>query len=598
MPTESGYSNTKKQGRAVHKTLHPLGSSRVGQHVVTKMLVERQAVPVAITGVQQNSTDTLIRITLAGHGALVGDVVRFYSGALQGAELEVVTVEDVNTFIIRNIVGVPSVSDTVKVMYYVTPKSDAEGNVNFSPGPTTYSQDNVTTVVAEDTANPANNKSLPSLVMFYKDGAQIPVLEDTVTPANNDPLPVKLVGYTGDVNITAGDLNVSTNATNDSMAIGDSVTGNKAEVSLNSDAATYALKVKDDDANTLLSSIDAGIATLDTSTLATEVTLASVDASLTLIAAEDFATETTLATVAKETTLGAVKTAVELIDDVVNTDGNPSGTKGILIGGIDGSGDFQAASVNPAGELSVSFSSAGFATETTLAALNNKHNADFGASTGAIRTAAQIGNATGAADFNAGADGAQTLRVSANLKRNGNELSYNSGAADANTQRTVLATRHESDNTPIATRLSNGSNWLSDEAIANSQKTISGGSHRSLLTTSVALGWDGSDHREIAVNSSGHLKTVEDTRVMNSTVNFTAAGNLTPPAGAKGFTIQNSSRSGGALRFAPGSGVASASVGFLLEPGQSTSYQDGAPSVLSIGDVDTATLDGCVIWYV
>lgn len=53
----------------------------------------------------------------------------------------------------------------------------------------------------------------------------------------------------------------------------------------------------------------------------------------------------------------------------------------------------------------------GAATENTLALLNNKVAADFGASSGAVRTAAQMGNATGAADFNAGATGAQTLRV-------------------------------------------------------------------------------------------------------------------------------------------------------------------------------------------
>lgn len=41
-------------------------------------------------------------------------------------------------------------------------------------------------------------------------------------------------------------------------------------------------------------------------------------------------------------------------------------------------------------------------------------NNDYGASSGALRTAAQIGNATGAADFGAGATGAQTIRVEAN----------------------------------------------------------------------------------------------------------------------------------------------------------------------------------------
>lgn len=54
---------------------------------------------------------------------------------------------------------------------------------------------------------------------------------------------------------------------------------------------------------------------------------------------------------------------------------------------------------------------AGASTETTLVALNTKFNSDFGASTGAIRVAALLGNATGAALFGAGTTTAQVLRV-------------------------------------------------------------------------------------------------------------------------------------------------------------------------------------------
>lgn len=48
-------------------------------------------------------------------------------------------------------------------------------------------------------------------------------------------------------------------------------------------------------------------------------------------------------------------------------------------------------------------------------ALNTKTTNNYGASTGAIRTAAQIGNSTGTADFNTGASSAQTLRTASNL---------------------------------------------------------------------------------------------------------------------------------------------------------------------------------------
>lgn len=54
----------------------------------------------------------------------------------------------------------------------------------------------------------------------------------------------------------------------------------------------------------------------------------------------------------------------------------------------------------------------GAATESTLSTLNGKFNANYGAASGAVRTASQIGNATAVADFDAGAVSAQTLRVS------------------------------------------------------------------------------------------------------------------------------------------------------------------------------------------
>ena len=52
-----------------------------------------------------------------------------------------------------------------------------------------------------------------------------------------------------------------------------------------------------------------------------------------------------------------------------------------------------------------------------------------------LRTAAEIGNATGAADFNYGTVGAQTLRVAAELGNATGSIDYNSGAPTAQTVR-------------------------------------------------------------------------------------------------------------------------------------------------------------------
>lgn len=71
----------------------------------------------------------------------------------------------------------------------------------------------------------------------------------------------------------------------------------------------------------------------------------------------------------------------------------------------------------------------------SLFSIDSKIANDYGVSSNAVRTASQIGNPTGAADFNVGATGVQTLRTSANITRDGNELSYNDGSSDANTQR-------------------------------------------------------------------------------------------------------------------------------------------------------------------
>jgi len=80
------------------------------------------------------------------------------------------------------------------------------------------------------------NATLDSPVKFRLDGAVVEVIEDSITPANNQPLPVKLTSATGDIQITAGDLNVQlehTGANFDSLRIGDGTT--LAGVSTNTD---------------------------------------------------------------------------------------------------------------------------------------------------------------------------------------------------------------------------------------------------------------------------------------------------------------------------------------------------------------------------
>jgi len=118
-------------------------------------------------------------ITLTAHGALPGDIIKFLSGANELMEVGILSTPDANTIIIDAEIVI-SVSDTFRIFRAITPNVDASGNFTVAQGP----------------------------IQFLKDGNPIQVTEDTVNPANNIPLPVKLTDITGDVSITAHNLNV------------------------------------------------------------------------------------------------------------------------------------------------------------------------------------------------------------------------------------------------------------------------------------------------------------------------------------------------------------------------------------------------------
>lgn len=94
-------------------------------------------------------------------------------------------------------------------------------------------------------ATTVNGDNINTSVNFKKDGINTIVNEDTVTPSNNTPLPVKITGTTGDINITAGDLNVqlsSTGTNYDSVRIGDGTN----LLTINSDGSINANVITED----------------------------------------------------------------------------------------------------------------------------------------------------------------------------------------------------------------------------------------------------------------------------------------------------------------------------------------------------------------
>lgn len=129
-----------------------------------------------------NAGSTTRKILSTGHSAVVGDFIRFTSGALNYIEAQVLSVPDVDTIIIATELNVaPSASDTFDVKRAVTPTLSASGTFSSSSGP----------------------------IQIKKNGVATDVTLDTATPTNNVPIPVEIVATTGTpINITAGDINV------------------------------------------------------------------------------------------------------------------------------------------------------------------------------------------------------------------------------------------------------------------------------------------------------------------------------------------------------------------------------------------------------
>ena len=232
MATQSGFSNLKLRGKVRHLTVAPLGSNKTGLSSAQMSLYELVAVPLSVVAVSLIREDKFIRVELSGaHSAYNGDVLRVITGNLTAWEFDIVKAVNATTVIIPNTGQIDEIDtvllagDTVKTMRWVSAKSDKEGNLNFSPGPTTFIKDTNTVIVTEDSTTPANNNGLPSLAMIYKNGVQVPVSDSDSNPKDVVAVPVKIteVGGTA-INITAGDINIQTSDMGvnfDSQRIGD-----------------------------------------------------------------------------------------------------------------------------------------------------------------------------------------------------------------------------------------------------------------------------------------------------------------------------------------------------------------------------------------
>lgn len=212
-----GYPSKSKRGNQEYGTLQPLGQGKYGQDNASMKLLYR----IDGTSYVPEATSTTSQIDLAGHSVQEGDVILFDAGALSGIEVGVISATTNSFQLATDMPSAVTAADTFRILRHKTLEGDSSGNLVVAAAP----------------------------IQFRRDGAAQEVIEDTVTSANNRPLPVKLTGLTGDINVTANDLNVALDHTNDSTRIGDGT-----EIMLIN--AAGEAQVSDDTARVSLASID------------------------------------------------------------------------------------------------------------------------------------------------------------------------------------------------------------------------------------------------------------------------------------------------------------------------------------------------------
>ena len=171
-----GWASKQKKGDQTYQTIQEIGTGKVGSDMIPKAVYAINPV----TDYVPEAGSTSQSITLAGHTAKVGDIIRFTGGVLDAQEVGVSSIDGSSLEFLHKFAADVTAADTFKLMRHITLTISKDGELSTTSGP----------------------------IQFTKDAAVVTVNEDTGTPANNIPLPVKLTGATGDINITAGDLNV------------------------------------------------------------------------------------------------------------------------------------------------------------------------------------------------------------------------------------------------------------------------------------------------------------------------------------------------------------------------------------------------------
>jgi hypothetical protein len=368
MSVIKGFRNLKHKAEQLFVSLDKVTGGRAATLSTIKLPLDLALANLAIASIDLQTKN----IEITGHTLRdTDDVIKVKTGTAVDIEIFIESIVDANNIIAVEIPSGLLAGDEVMPMRYSSLKMSGDGDLIVSQGP----------------------------IQFTLDGAPQEVTEDTGNSANNRPLPVKLTGVTGDINITANDLNVqlSHNAANpDSVQVGNGV--NIMQVNASGEAT-----VRDADAITQLTTISGKLPSTigrkaDTDSLS--VALSTEDKTvLDSIDGKDFATQTTLAALegkdfATQTTLAALEgkdfatqtTLASVLADTTSIDGKLPDSVGAKLSAASLSvvlasdhadiGVTVSSSALPTGAATeatlAALAAEDFATQTTLAALEGK----------------------------------------------------------------------------------------------------------------------------------------------------------------------------------------------------------------------------------
>lgn len=349
-----------ERGKADFATVEPVRGQQRGLSVNAHVYVYIVTSDAAEAG----STTSIINAT--ANVARVGDIINFTSGAFLNTEVKVEAVTANTITLVQDMPSAIATGVTFEILRPKYPVVGVDGSISVttSQGP----------------------------VQFVRDGVDTEVNEDTVTPANNRGLPVTIVGAAGEVQITAGSLEVhlsASGASPDSVRVSDGTD----ELAINADGSI----------NTVVAS-----SALPTGA-ATEVTLSAVNGKLNSLGQKAMAASVPVVIASDQSPI-AVSGTVSTSEQAVVADGGALPAVVKVVGGFDGS-LVQVIKTDAAGELQIDVLSSalptGAATEATLSSLNGKVVA---VDTGAVVVASSA-LPTGAATSAAQTDGSQKGQV-------------------------------------------------------------------------------------------------------------------------------------------------------------------------------------------